>query len=162
MKRILLVLAVGLLLVGLLPADDKPSATDATKEEMKKLEGTWKIDTFETTKGKAAGKDLPIDQIAFQADKMTVKKQGKALMTFGFCVDPSQKPKAMDWIHLKEKGNPHLPCIYAIEDGELRLCVPTLPKKGTKPEEADPIERPKSFAVEGTINFLVVAKREQP
>jgi hypothetical protein len=52
-----------------------------------------------------------------------------------------------------------LPCIYALEGDELRLCCPLLRKIGT--ERQQPIERPKSFETKGTKFAVLVAVRER-
>jgi uncharacterized protein (TIGR03067 family) len=164
MKKTLLGFLVSLFGVGLLPADGKQPADNATKEEIKRLKGTWEVVAIERAGENVTGKDLELDQIIFKGDKMTAKLKGKTVITLGFSVDPSKKPKAMDWINHLQKGSSPLRGIYNLKDGpkdsvELRLCFPLLPRKGTKAAKRP--ERPKSFKTKGKPLMLIVAQREK-
>lgn len=155
---------------GLPPAEDKKPADETAKDEITKLEGIWQVSSIVVAGKKVPFKDLELDEIVFKADKVTAKKLGKELMTLGITVDPSKKPKAMDWIHLQQKGSLPLPGIYAVNDErkneEIRLCFPMLPSKDAKPEELPKDlrqwpERPKSFNTQGESVMLIIAKREK-
>jgi uncharacterized protein (TIGR03067 family) len=170
LRSIAAVAALMMLTTGLLPADAKKPAGEAVKDELKKLEGTWQISSITVAGKEVPWKDVELDEIVFKAATMTAKKRGKEVITFGITVDPSKKPKAMDWINLQQKGSLPLPGIYALKDERkdevLQLCFPMLPSKEAKPEDLpkdlrQAPERPKSFETEGKSNLLIVAKREK-
>jgi uncharacterized protein (TIGR03067 family) len=102
MKRLLQASAGVLLGLGLLGVGNAQPVTKAAKEEMAKLQGTWKIVAAEM-----AGKnfpDLKKVQVVIKRDTMALKASGMELKSWTFTVDPSRKPKAMDWIMGEEKA----------------------------------------------------------
>jgi uncharacterized protein (TIGR03067 family) len=146
MKNLVLVVVAVLLLA----ADKDPKKGD------NKLQGTWQV-----TSAKARGKNVPleslgIERIKIKGDKITLLKGAKVVKTFGLSLDPSKKPKWMNWIY--EKGV-SLPGIYALKGKVLRICVPMLPRKGTKLKIV--IKRPKDFDTQGKPVMLLVAKRSK-
>ena len=156
MRRMLLASAGVLLGVGLLGAGDAQPGTKAAKEEMAKLQGTWKV-----VAAQMAGKDFPDFkklQLVINRDTMALKASGMDVKSWTFTVDPSRKPKAMDWIMGEEKAS--LPAIYSLEGDDLRICFPLLPKKGQKAEFK--LTRPESFETKDKPFGLFVLKREKP
>jgi uncharacterized protein (TIGR03067 family) len=144
-----------LLVLGVLSAGDAQPGTKATKEEMAKLQGTWKI-----VAAQAAGKELPVGEgtrLVVNRDAMALKQGGKELAAWTFTVDPSRKPRAMDWIMGEEKAS--LPAIYSLEGDDLRICFPLLPTKGQKTKVK--ITRPESFETKDKPLGLFVLKREK-
>jgi uncharacterized protein (TIGR03067 family) len=159
MKKLLFTLTLAALLPLPMLAQDGEATTEAAKEEMKKLEGTWNIVSMEM-----GGQPVPLDkagfaQLVFKGDRMSFGREGKAVKTFGFRLDPAKKPKAMDWIYLDEKGLNPLPAIYALDGDELRLCFPLLPKKGEGAGVV--IRRPEGFVTKDLPVGLFVAKRDK-
>lgn len=153
------ILVLALVLPMPLLSQEKQPPSAAAKEEMKKLQGSWNIISGEMAGKKMTGKELGIDQMIFRGDKMAYSKEGKDVITFGFTLDPSKKPKEMEWIHLQIKDAPPLPAIYSLEGDELRICFPLLPKKGEKTKVT--IQRPKDFETKDKPFGLFVAKREK-
>jgi uncharacterized protein (TIGR03067 family) len=155
MKRMLQVSVGVLLALGVLPAGDAQPVSKAAKEEMAKLQGTWKVISWQ-----AAGKDIPFGervQVVVKGDTMALVADGKQAKAWTFSVDPSRKPKAMDWVIGEEKAP--IPAIYALEGDDLRICFPLLPKKGQKTEVK--ITRPESFETKDKPFGLFVLKREK-
>jgi uncharacterized protein (TIGR03067 family) len=158
MKRSSSLLAVGVLLSSSLLASGTQPGGEAAKEEMKKLQGAWTVVSAEF-----GGQDVPVAKLGifkveFKDDKMHyLKPDGTTAKTFGFTLDPSKKPKAMDWINLEDKDAIKLPAIYSLDGDELKLCFPMLPKKGEK--NAPPITRPENFETKDRPVGLFVAKR---
>jgi uncharacterized protein (TIGR03067 family) len=155
MKRMLLASAGVLLVLGLLGVGNAQPVTKAAKEEMAKLQGSWKVISWQ-----AAGKDIPFGegmQLVVKGDTMALRAGGKEVKAWSITVDPSRKPKAMDWIMGEEKVP--LPAIYSLEGDDLRICFPLLPKKGQKIEVK--ITRPESFETKDKPFGLFVLKREK-
>jgi uncharacterized protein (TIGR03067 family) len=146
----------------------RPAWAQADKDaeaEVERLKGTWKVVAAETMGKKSTPEEMGIDQIIFKDKNITIKRDGKDVMMLAFTVAPEQKPKAMDWINLKQKGAPPLPGIYELNENELRICFPMLPRKGTDPATLKKLllesrRRPMSFATEGRAVFVLVAQRQ--
>jgi len=105
----LLVLPALLLLLG---ADDP--ATDA-----KKLEGTWKIVTFETSRKQPTEEDLQKGRVVFQDGMMILRGTGKEEKGT-VKLDPTKKPKEMDLA--VNDGKETALFIYEIDGDNLKLC----------------------------------------
>jgi len=102
-------------------------AADDAKDEIKKLEGAWKVASAEADGKPFEVKNLGMSQMVVRDGKLIFRNEAKELMSFTFTVDPAKKPKHMDW---KKEGEPNpLPTIYALDGDELKLCFPLLPRK---------------------------------
>ncbi len=132
---------------------------DAAKEDLKKLKGKWKIVAVEF-----GGMNTPLDKagiamLEFKGDKLSLlNANGVASKTFPVKLDPSKKPKHMDWIGVQPSAPP-VPAIYAVDGDELKICFPLYPKKGEKP--AEPVKRPENFDTTDRPAGLFIAKREK-
>src|SRR5258708_36371495 len=132
-------------------------AADDAKDEMKKLAGTWKVSSAEIDGNVFDAKKFGITSIVVADDKLVFKEENKVVVTYAFTVDPTKKPKAMDCV--KDKDSMPLPCIYALEGDELKLCMPLLPKKGDGAKVE--IKRPKSFATKDIPVLMMVLKQDK-
>jgi uncharacterized protein (TIGR03067 family) len=161
MKRLCSVIAITFLVPWSLLAGGAQPAGDAAKEELKKLQGKWKILSAEMG-GKEVGiAKLGLTHIEFKDEKMSlIPAGGKAPRPFGIKLDPSKKPRHMDWTKLDEKDAKPLPAIYALDGDNLKLCFPLLPSKDEK--LPIPIMRPESFDTKEKPYGLLIAKREKP
>jgi uncharacterized protein (TIGR03067 family) len=128
-------LAAGCLLLGTasLVADD-----DA-KKELDALQGTWKVESF-----KVAGTETPQDdlkKVTFMVKdgKYTVTINGKEEETGTIKVDPSKKPKTIEFeiTSGKDKGKKQ-PGIYTLEGDTFTFCMafPGETERPTKLESA--------------------------
>jgi len=134
-----------------------PAADKKTKEEIKKLKGTWRITSAEA-QGKAIKlKDLGMDRVIITADKMTFKSRGKEVKVWAYAVDPSKKPKEMDWNNPGARA-PH-PAIYELKGDTLKVCFPILPIGTDKP--APEVTRPKAFITKGGQFMMFIARRQK-
>jgi len=140
-------------LVVLLAADTKTD--DAAKAEAQKLEGTWTIVSAQAG-GMDISKQVGLEQVVVGGNKIALRAQEMDVATFAFTVDPSKKPKSLDWI--KEADNTTLPAIYSLEGDELQVCMPLVPKE-RKPGEK--LERPTGFDTKDKPWMLLKAKREK-
>lgn len=132
------------------------SAQDA-KDELKKLEGAWKVSSAEIDGKAFDAKQFGMDSLRISDGKLAFFEGAKEIRSFTSTVDPSKKPKAMDLV--KDKESMPLPCIYALNGDELKICMPLLPKKGSgAPVE---IKRPASFDTKGIPVLTMVLKREK-
>jgi uncharacterized protein (TIGR03067 family) len=157
----LLVLCAGVVLVSfgsrgtLLAGDRRKEPTeaapgDAIKKEMKKLEGTWVVESV-TEDGKPAQSEEE-NQFIFAGAKLTLKQSKKPTgfveteMTYK--IDPVQKPKAIDFA--LEKAKPDTPAIkgiYQLEADKLKLCFGRSGK------------RPKEMSDNGQLLFILKRKK---
>ncbi len=147
----------GLLAFAMLAFAALGRAADDARDEMKKLEGTWKVASAAADGKPLDVKNLGITRIVVSDGKLTFQNESKTLMTCSFTVDLSKKPKQMDW--KKDKDPNALPTIYSLDGNELKLCFPLLPKKGNG-DKVD-IKRPASFDTKGTSFASVTLKREK-
>lgn len=104
-------------------ADAKPEGKDPAKKEMALLQGEWSM-----ISGTADGQVLPEAYLAqskrvCKDDETTVTIGPQLLMKAKFTIDPSQKPKTIDYdvIDGFTKGKKHLG-IYELEGDTVRFC----------------------------------------
>ncbi|MFL5244599.1 MAG: TIGR03067 domain-containing protein [Gemmataceae bacterium] len=144
--RIVLSFGLVLALSGYLTADAKD---DKAKEDKQKIQGTWKLMSFEVAgKGDEDTKDEN-RVLVIEGDKITVNNDGKEVEKDSFTLDPSKKPKAIDFVTLSDndKDKKRLG-IYELDGDNLKICID---EKGEK--------RPTEFATkEGGNLVLVVLK----
>lgn len=144
--RVLLSLTAAFLFVGA----DAPS--DAVKKEMSQLEGEWTM-----VSGERDGQPLPDD---FLKNAKRVAKDGVSTINVGdrvymkakFSVDPTKKPKAIDYEILEgqTKGKKVLG-IYEIDGDKLKFCFAAADK-----------DRPSEFTAKaGSGNTLSIWKRKK-
>jgi uncharacterized protein (TIGR03067 family) len=128
------------------------SAEDAVKKEMAQLEGDWSM-----VSGEANGQALPKE---FVEGGKRVAKGGETAITIGgrvyfkatFTIDPSKKPKNIDYVMTEgpTKGKTHLG-IYELDGDTVKFCF-----------AAPGQERPTEFtAKEGSQRTLSVWKRDK-
>src|SRR5262249_8136362 len=96
-------------------ADDYPPSK-AAREDVKKLQGKWKITGAEAEGKKLDAKQAGFDAITFEGYNVHLH-QGDKLYAFGLAVNPEKSPKTLDLLG----GKVPLPCIYALEGDRLRL-----------------------------------------
>lgn len=135
-----------------------PGADDDRKNEMQKLEGTWKIVSIEMAGKKVdPGKGAP-EQAVIKDGKATFFTGGKEIPTFKDLkleLDPTKKPKSLDLVRGEKES---LPCIYEVTADELKVAMPLVPKE-RKPGEALP--RPESFDLKDKPFMVLTAKRDK-
>ena len=138
---------VGMLLLSLARADD---AADKTKEDKKKLQGTWKVLSIEQNEEKSdkSGDDV---KMIFAQDDFTAKTPNTDHKGT-FKIDAAAKPKTID-IAVTEgpEKDKTVVGIYEFKGDELKICL-------AKPGEKD---RPKEFAAKRDSGMMVLTlKRE--
>lgn len=125
---------------------------DAVKQEVEKLQGSWKAVAVED-----AGKKRPDDHIKnwmliVKDDKMTARDGDETLDESTFKLDPSKKPTAIEIVYTsgEDKGKV-LRGICSVEGDTLKICVAFTEK-----------QVPTEFTTrEGTDQTLVVLQRDK-
>lgn len=137
----LMVLAVGFLAAGEAPEKD------AVKKEWKKLEGTWMVVAYENN-GKKADDDgiKALGEATIKDGKYTWSTGGGGIMV----IDPTKKPKQVDYSIVDSEGIVHLyKGIYELDGDTFKDCF-ALPDMG----------RPTEFkAPEGSNHAMMIHKR---
>src|SRR5262245_3878086 len=98
------------------------SSAEDVKKEKERLVGNWNVMSVA-----ANGQKFPPDaikdfQFIFSADKLTRKKDGKVESESGYRIDPSKKPKWMDFLGPKEEKQKVVPILYELEGDTLKVC----------------------------------------
>src|SRR5262249_34971013 len=99
-------------------------AGDAADKDAKELQGEWQAVSLEAQGQKAPAEEVKKFRIAIKGDEITINPDGENRKS-KFKLDPSKSPKAIDLVPQDgpEKGAT-VAGIYALEKGQLRLCVP--------------------------------------
>jgi len=148
MRLFLSVVLTFLSLVGAASAQ-----ADDAKKDQDGLQGSWEVVEL-VMDGKPAPEATRKEiKIVFKGEKMTLTgPEGIGKREFSFKLDPSKKPKSIDFNPLEGqfKGKTS-PAIYELKRDELKLCMPNRGK-----------ERPTEFkAGEGSNLGLFVLKRSK-
>jgi uncharacterized protein (TIGR03067 family) len=128
------------------------SAQDAVKKEMTQLEGQWSM-----VSGEANGLSMPKETVASgkrdaKDGETTITISGQVYFKAKFSIDPTKKPKAIDYAMTEgpTKGKTHLG-IYELDGDTVKFCF-----------AAPGNERPTEFtAKEGSQRTLSVWKRDK-
>ena len=131
---------------------------EATRAEMKKLEGTWRGVSAISDGKSLADERIQSVTIAIKADGTWVMTEGQETSDGTFTVDPSKTPKTANFAIKsgRSKGNTTLE-IYEIDGDTMTDCFVFVP---TGQESAR--ARPSKFASEvGSGHLLWVMKREK-
>lgn len=129
--------AITLLTIGLLVAAGA-QAGDAASKEAKELQGEWQAVEVEKDGKKVTADDVKDLRIVFKGGEFIAKSakgEGKERKS-KFTLDPSKSPKQIDITPLEgpDKGQTAA-CIYSLENGQLKLCMPYFKDLGTRPKE---------------------------
>jgi uncharacterized protein (TIGR03067 family) len=131
-----------------LAADDKG---DAVKKELEHLAGTWQLISQEKD-----GRDAPEDEVkrttlVLTGDHYSIQVDGKTVEEGTLRIDPSQKPKAVDFQPTKPEAKVQLGIYEMAEYDTIRVCF-------THPGSAQ--TRPTEFSTtKGTGHVMGVGKR---
>jgi uncharacterized protein (TIGR03067 family) len=104
---------------------------EAPSDEMKKFEGTWLVDSA-TRDGKPA-EDWKDGRLVFAGDRVAFKGSKGKEQQFIYKVEPSKKPKTIDFSLAKKDTSeaPHL-AIYELAGDTLKLCVGPVDQRPTE------------------------------
>jgi uncharacterized protein (TIGR03067 family) len=141
-----------LALAGVASAAAQEPNDKGAKEELAKLEGTWRLVSGETDRRKVPQEDIKDVSMVIRGDRATVS-EGKQTSQAGIRVNAAAKPKQIDTKYLSgpEKGFTALG-IYELDGDTLRICHTS--KATTK--------RPEKFeTAENSRLVLAVWKREK-
>jgi uncharacterized protein (TIGR03067 family) len=136
----------------LLVAADPPKA-DAVKDELAKMEGTWRL-----ASGEFNGQPMPEEQVkpisrTISGDKYEIFRDGTSLGKGTMTLDPTKKPKTVDAEMTGAAGGPPRKAlgIYELDGDTMKTCIAEPGK-----------DRPTEFATKsGNGHRLYVWKREK-
>ena len=111
----------------------------AAKEELAKLEGTWRLVSGEIDGRKVPRGDIKDVSMVIRGDRVTIA-EGKQISQAEIRVNPAAKPKQIDTKYLSgpEKGFTALG-IYELDGNTLRICH-TSKAKPKRPEKLETAE----------------------
>jgi uncharacterized protein (TIGR03067 family) len=147
-----LVAGLALVLVGAALVAAADSAKDeAIKKDRAQYEGTWRIVSLEINGKKATAEDTKKVTVVNQADTWIVQVDGKEVARGTSTIDPTKKPKTIDFTPTKGSNEGKLfHGIYAIDGDSRKLCFAQQPGK----------DRPTEFASkQGREHVLVTFER---
>jgi uncharacterized protein (TIGR03067 family) len=148
MNRLILLIPAAFLLIG---ADTKD---DQIKKEMKKLEGTWIMESGEKDGAKIAEEHVKKSKITWKGKEVVVETPHQSKEAIKSTIggwDPSKTPAEMDWVRTNgpDSGKTMLAIYEIIDNDHYRVCFAPAGK-----------ERPKEFSTKaGSGHFLHVWKR---
>jgi uncharacterized protein (TIGR03067 family) len=117
--------------IGILALFAVSAFADPAGDEAKKLEGTW-VAHSATLDGKAM-EGVKSWQLVFAGNKLVLKMGDGIEDKYAFKVDPSRKPKWMDFDPEKKKPNANIGvAIYELDGDTLKICVGA---QGERPTE---------------------------
>jgi len=104
----------------LIAADDKDAAA---KKEREKIVGTWKVITMERD-GNKIDEDMATQfSVVFDAEgKWTLKIAGNDLMDGTSAIDPTKKPKEIDFKYSQDGDEKVLKGIYELDGEKFKVC----------------------------------------
>jgi uncharacterized protein (TIGR03067 family) len=113
-------------------ADDREVAV---RKDLEKLSGTWQLVSQEKD-----GKKLPEGEVkrttfTITGDKYTFNVGGRTVEEGTFHIDPSQKPKAIDFRPTKPEAKVQLGIYEMAEAGTIRVCCTHPGTAQTRPSE---------------------------
>lgn len=99
---------------------------DAAKQELRRLQGSWRVEALEENGEKKGAEDLKDRTIFFGGDAFLVRQGGKLLQMGVLKFDPSKTPKSVNAniIQGGQKGDVLLG-IYERDGDSLKLCMDT-------------------------------------
>jgi uncharacterized protein (TIGR03067 family) len=144
--RLLMIPLLGLALAAAV------GAQDAAKDDLKRMEGTWRMVRAEAEGKPVPEADLKAMTLVITGNRYTVLQGDKAIEKGTHKVDPAKKPKTID-VHIEEgsdKGKDQFG-IYELDADTLKVCFGGV---------GEP--RPKEFGSKaGTKQELVVLQRQK-
>jgi uncharacterized protein (TIGR03067 family) len=117
--------AIVCLVIGVGPPAATGADDEAVRKDLEALAGTW-VPVLVEADGQKLGKEELNFTVTYEASgKFSVSQDGKVLYEGTFKIDPSKKPKAIDYKQTSEgenKGKTALG-IYEVEGDKLKVCA---------------------------------------
>jgi uncharacterized protein (TIGR03067 family) len=111
-------------LIGFLFTTGFAWAKEPPSGDARDLQGTWQIVDLEANGAKKPAEEIQGWKIIFEDDELWVVKPSGADPKLKFKLDPTKDPKTIELVvqEGKDKGKV-APGIYALGNGQLRLCI---------------------------------------
>lgn len=115
------VIAVGFVCVVGVLGQETPKKGDGVKEELKRLEGTWRVVAVELGGKETDREEIgPNNLLVFSGTKSSVVTgTKKRTIECTFTIDPTKSPKWMDTTRISDKVS--WPGIYELKDDTLKV-----------------------------------------
>jgi uncharacterized protein (TIGR03067 family) len=120
-KRMATTVAIGLLMAGVgarIAGDDK---ADAVKMDMKLLQGDWIMQSFETNGKPIAAEQAMKIKLTIKGDRYAVDI-GERKIELTFKIDPSKKPKTIDFTMAQGEEKAVTLGIYEVSADTFKVC----------------------------------------
>jgi uncharacterized protein (TIGR03067 family) len=120
--------------------------TPAAKQELKKLEGEWRVEKVEAGGVSATPEQLrELKSVTFKGNTFT-SLAGVARMEGTIKIDPTRKPKTMDIMFKSGQDKDKVyQAIYSLDGDDLKMC-------GSEPGK----DRPKDFNIKDKTNLTLM------
>jgi len=141
-------LPVLLFLAGSLTGAD-PTATDASKKDLDKLQGVWQIQSRQEDGQDDKPRELGKVRITIAGNKITVDEDGM-VSEGSFTIDAGKKPAQIDLVPPKADEGKNLG-IYQVEGDTLKLCYG---RPGA--------DRPTEFATKAKSKHVLMIFKKEP
>ena len=133
-----------------------PPLGNANDEDLKKLQGTWVLQSH-LHNGKPLAANVGTTKLTIEGTKVTLTRKDKdqtVVLKYQMAIDATKKPKAMDWVCEEGdlKGKTVLQ-IYHVDEGGLRIASGLADKP--RPTGFDAAAKP------GSSQSFAVFKREK-
>ena len=147
MRTMLAVMIVGLSLAAGAAPDD------AAKKDLGQMQGEWSMVSFEFDGRPSTPEDVKKGKRTCQGNETTLTSDGQLIFKAKFTLDPTKKPRAIDYQSLEGAWNGmSLLGIYEVEGDTLKFCM-----------NKDQTGRPAEFSSKAGSNTVVlVLKRANP
>ena len=124
---------------------------DEPEGDLKEMQGAWKIEAAERGGEEFDIKQMGIDELKFDGDKMSLLNEGKPVAEYKIQLKSDVDPKKMAWF---KPDKSWLPALYEFKEDKLRICFPMVPTS-----KDGQIESPKSFDTKDKPLVVITAAK---
>jgi uncharacterized protein (TIGR03067 family) len=148
----MLIVAAGMLALGLLGQAVGQTPEERLKREEEKLAGTWRVTAAKANGVRLQPREVPDMKLTFKDGKYTVQLAKEKPQEGTYKIDPSKNPKTIDVNRTTgpEQGKKQVG-IYELTGNELKICACDASKK-----------RPTDFDTRDKDGYMVLVLKRVP